>query len=569
MITSLTIKNYALIEQVYINLEKGFTVITGETGAGKSILIDAFNLVLGERTTPDVVRRGSEKAYVEATIDISKLKLKEFFNQHEIEFTNELILRREISSKGQSRSFINDSPVSLSVLKEIGDLLVDLHGQHDHQILLNAGSHLSFLDSFSGTEDVLQKYLESYRELSKLNSEKKELQLKQFELTEKKNLYEFQLKEISTVNPILNEEDELNGELNIYSNAEKLHDITEKINALLYSNEESASVLIHKALKQIENLSQIDLKVAEEFKELENVYAIVNELAAIAKKYQDKLNYSPSRLEEIRERLGALSLLRKKYMKSTPELIEYSDKIKKELNLLENFEEELNVISEKIESARSKVKINAEKLSGERITASKKIEKLVCSLVGDLGIMNCKFLVKNIFQEFETPPENGMYIINNKKIINIKPTGIDNVEFYISTNLGEEPKALNKVASGGEISRIMLALKSVLAKGDNVPILIFDEIDVGVSGRIAEAVGKKLKELSKSHQIIAITHLPQIASLANNHFVVEKASDKFSTTSNIKKINNEERIVEIAKLMSGEKISQSSLDIAKTLLQSK
>lgn len=569
MITSLTIKNYALIEEVNINLEKGFTVITGETGAGKSILIDAFNLVLGERAIPDVVRRGSEKAYVEATIDISKLKLKNFFNQHEIEFTEELILRREISSKGQSRSFINDSPVTLNVLKELGNLLVDLHGQHDHQILLNSNSHLSFLDSFAGTEETLQKYLVSYRELSKLNSEKKELELKQLELTEKKNLYEFQVKEISTLNPILNEEDELNGELNIYSNSEKLHDFTEKINTLLYSSEDSVSVLIHKALKQVENLSQIDAKTAEEFKELKNVYAIINELANVAKSYQEKLNFSPNRLEEIRERLGALSLLRKKYMKSIPELIEYSEKIKKELNLLENFEDELNLISDKIETARKKVKINAENLSNERIAASKKIEKMVCLLVADLGIMNCKFLVKNNFQEYEAPPENGMYIFDAKKIISIKPTGIDNIEFYISTNLGEEPKPLNKVASGGEISRIMLALKTVLAKGDNVPILIFDEIDVGVSGRIAEAVGKKLKELSKFHQIIAITHLPQIASLANNHFVVEKSSDKFSTTSNIKKIDNEERIVEIAKLMSGEKISQSSLDIARTLLQAK
>ena len=569
MITSLTIKNYALIEHITINLEKGFTVITGETGAGKSILIDAFNLVLGERTSAEVIRTGAEKAFVEINVKINNNQLNEFFTQFEIEKTDELIIRREITLKGQSRCFINDSPVTLTVLKELGDLLVDLHGQHDHQMLLRSNTHLSFLDTFAETEKLLTNYKTSYKEINSLLVDKKELQLKQHDLKAKKNLYEFQIREIDGVNPTLNEEVELNTELNLFSNSEKLHEITNTINSLLYSKEQSASALIYKAKKEIDLLNQIDPEVASQLKEIDNAFAIINDVASVAKKYQEKLHFSPMRLEDIRERLGVLTHLKKKYMLQIPAIIEYRIKIGEEIKLLENFDDEINLINKKIESSRNTITQNSTKLSDLRMQSSKKLEKLVSSSLADVGIANSKFVVNNNFQVSDSLPEHDLYISRGKEFINLKTTGINNIEFYISTNIGEEPKPLNRVASGGEISRIMLILKSILANGENVPLLIFDEIDVGVSGRIAQSVGKKLKELSKTHQVITITHLPQIASLADTHYVVEKSSDKLSTTSRLIKLTEDERVHEVAKLMSGEKVSKSSLETARTLIQAK
>ncbi|MDA0986564.1 MAG: DNA repair protein RecN [Bacteroidetes bacterium] len=567
MITSLSIKNYALIEQIQINLESGFTVITGETGAGKSILIDAFNLVLGERATAESVRTGSDKAFVEINVDARKLKLNDFFTQNEIDKSDELILRREISSKGQTRCFINDSPVTLSVLKELGDLLVDLHGQHDHQLLLKQNTHLSFVDTFSENENLIEDYKKNYKELNYLLSQKKEFIQKQHDLLEKKNLYEFQIKEIDTLNPSLTEEDELNSELNLFSNSEKLHQITDNINSFLYENEQSASSLLHQTKKQIEALEQIDPLIASEFKEVENAFAIVNELASIARKYQQKLQFSPERLEEIRTRLANFSALKKKYSKPISEILIYREKIGEEIKLLQNFDSEIELINNKIKSTHNKTTTSAINLSESRKSFSKKIEKQVVQTLADIGIANCKFVVNNFYQEADSILENDLSIKISNKFVQLKLTGIDNIEFFISTNIGEEPKPLNKVASGGEISRIMLALKSILANGDNVPLLIFDEIDVGVSGRVAQSVGKKLRELSKSHQVIAITHLPQIASLANTHYVVEKFSNKLTTTSKIKKLNEDERIYEVAKLMSGEKISDSSLETARALIE--
>lgn len=568
MLKSLYIKDYALIDLIEINFSKGLNIITGETGAGKSILIDAMSLLLGERASSEVVRKGAEKSIVEGIFEVGKNNnIEKLCKENEIDFSDELIVRREISLKGTNRCFLNDSPVSLSLIKEIGDLLVDLHGQHEHQSLLRVETHIDFLDQVADVEKLLAQYHDEYRRINLLHSELKSLKENESFLKEKKELYAFQINEIDNVNPQLDEDEKLEDELNILENSERLLIIANEIYDSIYESENSvidATGLIKNKLLEI---IQIDKSLESTFTNLESAIVFLNEVASSIRSYKDKINLDPERLEEIRERIGSLTLLKKKYGGSLKAVIEHRDKIGKEFELAENYSERISQIELLIDKSRIKLGEIAKQLSLQRNLAAKKIKKEIESTLKLLGIPDSRFEVK-IKNQIEENSLSHFILIDGKKY-QYNEKGFDFVEFFISTNIGEDIKPLVKVASGGEISRIMLALKSVLAKSDKLPILIFDEIDTGVSGRVAQKVGQVLHELASNHQIIAITHLPQIAGLADTHFAVEKNKINERVVSKIKLLNEGERVKEIAKLISGEVITETAIQSAKELMNSK
>lgn len=572
MLKSLYIKNHALIDEIQVEFESGLNVLTGETGAGKSTIIEALSLILGERTSADVVRKGTEKTVVEGVLRVSgNRKLRKLFEENQIEYADELLLRREISLKGQSRCFVNDTPTTLAVLSQVGDLLVDLHGQHQHQSLLKVDTHVDQLDEYGGTASLLSDFQRSYDRLGGLLTKLHELQQREQQLKEKRDLYEFQMKEIDALNPRPGEEEELQQELKILENAERLFEVTSQLYGLLYDSENSLHDQLASVNRMLEELMNIDQTFEEPMKEASSAQAVVGELAKTLQEYRSRIEFNPGRLEQLRERLGNLSLLKKKYGGSLDSILEHRRRIGAEVDLAETFDEALKKLQDDIEKERAISSEVAQKLSSKRKQAAERLGKSIVQELVHLGILNATFEAR--IENKKLAPDSisvdpSAYAKLGKTLYETSPKGIDFVEFYISTNIGEDLKPLAKVASGGEISRIMLALKSILAKADRLPLLIFDEIDIGISGRIAQAVGMSLKNLSKYHQIIVITHLPQIAGTADHHYIVEKVEHAGRAFTRIRKLLLDDRVREVAKLMSGEKITDAGLKGARELIGS-
>ena len=555
MLKSFEVKDYALIEHISVEFGGELNIITGETGAGKSILIDAMGLLLGERAATEVVRKGANKSVVEGIFNIEENKnVKKLLEDNDIEYYPELILRREISLKGSNRCFANDTPVSLSIIKELGNLLVDLHGQHEHQSLLRTETHINYLDEFGDYDDLMIKYRKTYDDLVRTERELNSLKEREEILKEKKEICSFQIKEIDEVSLQEGEEEKLNGELIILENSEKLAELTNEIYQLLYESGNSVHDSVVKVQNNLSELVEIDNSFSDSSSEAETIIALVNDISSFVQSYKAKVDLDPAHIEEIRERLGSINLLKKRYGGTVKSVLEHRKKIGEEFTLAENFEEKISELSSTLSKLREKAEKEAKSISQKRIQVSKKVKSGIENSLKELGISQPEFKT-----EILNEPADG-------KLLKFSSTGIDKVEFFISTNPGEDPKPLAKVASGGEVSRIMLSLKSVLAMSDKLPLLIFDEIDVGVSGKIAQKVGNTLKELSKYHQIIAITHLPQIASLADSHYSIEKTSKKDRVISSIKKLDEEEQVKEVAKLISGEKITDKSISTAQELI---
>lgn len=565
MLKSLLVKDYALIEQVNVEFGTGLNIITGETGAGKSILIDAMSLLLGERASTEVVRKGANKSVVEGIFNVeANKKVQKLLEENELEVFPELIVRREISPKGTNRCFVNDTPVPLSVIKDLGDLLVDLHGQHEHQSLLRTETHINFLDEYAGLENLHEEYAIEFKNIKALTSELSELKMREASLKEKKDFYSFQIKEIDVVSPLPGEEEQIQDELNVLENSEKLIELTSDIYTNLFEAENSVYDQLMRIKNRIDELLSIDANFSEIENEFSSTLTQIKDAAEFIRKYNSKMDLDPGHLEELRERIGALNLLKKKYGGSIEAVIEYRKKIGEEFAIAENFAENILKYEQNISKVRERAGIIAEKLSQKRKEAAGKVEKEIVKILSGLGISDPKFRVQ--LTRLADEKDSGEFIILKGKKYNADFNGIDKIEFYISTNPGEDLKPLIKVASGGEISRIMLSLKTALAKNERLPLLIFDEIDTGVSGRIAQKVGVALKSLASSHQVIAITHLPQIAGTADFNYAVEKKTVGDRVISSIKKLNKEEKIKEIAKLISGENVTETSIKSAKELM---
>lgn len=565
MLRTLSIRNYALIEELQVEFERGMNIITGETGAGKSIIIDAMSLVLGERADTAVVRKGAEKAIVEAVFDIAQnRRIHEFLARQEIDGSAEMILRREVSLKGQSRSFINDTPVTIAVLKEAGDMLVDLHGQHEHQSLLNKDTHCALLDGFAGLEGLVHEFGEAYAGVRAIAAEMRDLKEREGQLRERRELYEFQMREIDAVGPRAGEEADLEQELAILENSERLFSATERLYRMLYEGDDAVHDRLIVTRNELDDLASIDRSFGASKAEAAAAAAMVEELAKFIQRYNSKVEFDPERLEAIRERLGQLTLLKKKYGGSIEAIIEHRKRIGDDVALAANFGEGVASLQQRFSDARTSASEIAQRLSSKRHEAARRVSAAIVSTLAELGIARAAFEAQ--IAHHKAASADGALVKLGKDALEAGPQGIDDVEFFVSTNLGEEVKPLVKVASGGEVSRIMLGLKMILAKSDKLPLLVFDEIDVGISGRIAQAVGLSLRKLSRFHQIIAITHLPQIAGFADAHYVVEKAEAGKRSITRIRRLGAEDRVSEVAKLMSGAEVTEAAMDSARELI---
>lgn len=565
MLKSLSIKDYALIEESSVEFEDGLNIITGETGAGKSILLDALGLLLGERSTADVIRKGALKAIIEGTFLYTRDSLiSAFLTDHDLDETDALILRREVLAKGTSRCFVNDSPVSVSVLKDIGNLLVDIHGQHEHQSLLRPETHISFLDEVGGYDTLLAEYRLRFNKLKDVTTKLATLKAEEASLRERHDYLMFQKQEIDRINPQEGEDESIAQELKILENAELILNYSEQIYSGLYESDTALLGSLTQLKSVLKNLAGIDAALSPVLEDFETAASLLKEVANSIRDYRNHTDLDPGRLEQLRQRTVQLNQIKKKYGGSLQSVIDLHNEINAEIQKAGSYDGNIAALSREIESVRMDSSAFAVKLLESRRKAGNEITKGIVESLKYLGIAAPRFEVQIALRELKH--EDPMHLIIDGRPVGCDKNGVNTVEFLIAANAGEDLKPLVRVASGGEVSRIMLSLKSVLASQGRYPVMIFDEIDNGVSGRIAQKVGHTMKKLSAGHQIIAITHLPQIAGLADAHFVVAKTTSQNRVQSSIRKLSDQERLTEVAKLLSGETITESALQSAKELM---
>jgi DNA repair protein RecN (Recombination protein N) len=566
-----------LLKDIEINFSDGFNIITGETGAGKSILINAISLLLGERADYSIISNNKEKMIVEAHIKKTKYNesaIKKFIKEKEIEsFDKYLIIRRELYTKGYSRNFVNDSPVNTNDLKELGESIVDIHSQNEHQSLLKKEIHLELLDSFLTKQPKIdfnknaENYKSDYSELSKLSAEFDELKNKKANLESKRTFLEFQLKEINDVDTKENEDDVLEKELKTFENIEYIQQGLTSAHSNLYDDEGSVLERMKLVEKELGKIKEFNKEIHDILNDVTQVNTTINESVRLIFDLMNSLNYDPARIESIRERLYKLQFIKKKYGSSLSEVIKLRDNVEQDLSLLDNFDDRLNDVENKIKSLKESSYKKALLISKLRKENAKKIETEIVKVLREVGFENAEFKVM-ILPIQGRGEDDFNYPLKKNEFTRLTDKGIDDIEFMVKINKGDDFSSLRKTASGGEVSRIMLAVKNVLADADNVDVLIFDEIDTGISGRIAQKVGRVLKKLSEYHQVISITHLAQIAALAEQHFVVSKDNEGDKTYTKIQKLNDNEKVMEIAKLLSGEKVTDASIKSAKELISS-
>jgi len=583
MLSHLFIQNFALIEKIELDFAPGLNIITGETGAGKSVMVDALQLALGERANSDLIRSGERKAIIEAIFKIHpNHSIFELLKEEDLDTEDSsLILRRELSDKGTSRSFINDTPVQLSFLKTIGDLLADFHGQHQHQLLLRKEFHIKILDNIADLNVKKKNYFHLFHQIQTSIEQLHQLLNRENEIKLKKEQYEFELSEIKKIAPEENEYDELEKQINIMQNSELLFNLSNDLHNLLSEDDYSARARLLKSQKILEQISGIDTSFEVFLKECSSALISIDEISKFTYSYLQNITFDPEQIEAMRERQLVLKGLRKKYG-TVEQAIERITFLEQELSLISNFDSEINKKIQEITNLKIELGKHASEISKIRKESAKKFEKAIEEYLIELGIAFPQFKVTINQEEISNNSNNTnqKYIKNSPIAANIHqvsatigkqefkayPDGIDLVEFFISTNKGEVPKPLVQVASGGEISRIMLALKNIIAKSDELDLLIFDEIDTGVSGRIATKVGQAMKNLTDHHQVIAITHLPQIAAFADSNIFVEKIEENNNTFTRMKILEENEKVYEVARLLSGENVTDSSIEAAKQLI---
>jgi DNA repair protein RecN (Recombination protein N) len=560
MLRTLHIKNFSIIDEVTVEFGEGFNVLTGETGAGKSIVIDALCLALGERAAAELVRSGEKEAVVAAFFDISPELLNpdstQFLKDFGINVSDGLILKRIVSAQGKSRAFVNGSMVNVQTLSDISRNIIDVHGQYEHQSLLSAENQLDLLDAYGGLLYERQEVKNVYDSSSDLKHQIAELVQKEKERAQRLDLLKYQISEIESANLNPGEEEELTDEIKFLGSAGRLAEVANEAYDSLYASDSACITGLSRILTSLREIAGIDARARDALKSVEDALPLLEEAGYFLRDYKDKLDNNPQQLEHAQERLELIKGLKRKYGDSIREILAYRDTADGELQELQNSEERIEGLKKELEILKNTLTEKGRKLSEKRKASAKKIEIEVVSQLSELSMPDSKFSI-SLTQEKGDDTADGF---------RATPKGIDNVEFLISPNVGEDLKPLSRVASGGELSRIMLALKSIMAKGDNIPVLVFDEIDAGIGGRTAETVGQKLKNLSSRHQIICITHLPQIASHADRHLRIEKRVKKERTIVEINAVEKDERTAEVARMLGGE-VSEASLKHAKEMLK--
>ncbi len=550
MIKKLSVENYALIDKTEIDFNKGFSVITGETGAGKSILLGALGLVFGERADVGVLRDKERKCIVEVCCNIEAYDMNAFFEFNDIDYESETYIRREISPKGKSRAFINDTPVNLKVLRQLSLQLIDIHSQHETQTLLDKYYQLGVLDSLANLTDPLKSYKREYHEYLDLKSEYKRIK----ELADKESAdfdyFQFQFNQIDEAKLIEGEQEELENELEMLNHAEEIK--TSLLNSYNLLDGEDVAVL--NSLREIKSLlSRISgyLPESSELSErLESTYIELQDLSGEFERLGEDIQHDSSRIDFINERLDIIYSLQQKHRVGTvTELISIREELEEKLQNISSYDEKLLDIEKAIDAREKELKAKAEDISQERSKYIPKVEDSMTSLLVSLGI------------------SNAVFIVHQDKLEELTSNGLDDIHYLFSANKNSEPQELSRVASGGEMSRVMLSLKYILSSSRNLPTIIFDEIDTGVSGDIADRMAQIMHEMSQRMQVISITHLPQIAGTGKWHYKVFKYDEGDATHSRIELLSDKARLEEIAKMLSGSNVTEAAYHNARELLK--
>lgn len=550
MLKELQIENLAIIEKLDLEFGDGLITLTGETGAGKSIILSGINLLIGEKTNIEMLRDGEKLLVAQGVFSVNEEQEKELSELGIEAEEGEVIVRRTMDSKGKGKAFVNNMRVPVSGLKEIMGTLVDIVGQHSHQMLLNKENHIKLLDKFTedetkeirkNLETALDDFVRLDRKIERIDEEKKELR-------EKKEFYEFQLDEIDKVNLAKGEDENLESEYKKLFNAGKIKEKLSMAEACLKNGEVNALSIIYASKKNIESIADYGEEFEENLERLERVYYDLEDCVSSMERLNEDIEVDEGRLEEVISRLDAIGKLKNKYGSTIEEILEYRNEIEKKLKNLDESNFQVKKLVKEREEARKKYWNYAFELRDIRKKCIKKIEEQLGEELTYLNMKDAKFEIN--LEEKDVMTKNGS----------------DGIEFFISTNAGQKPKPLQKIASGGEVSRIMLALKVIFSHVDNIPILIFDEIDTGVGGETVRKIAGKLKEIGRNAQVICITHSPAIASKASEQFFIEKKTENEKTVTTVRKLNDEGRINEIARMLAGENVSDAVISHAKELL---
>jgi len=549
MLQSIYIRNYALISELEIDFNKGLNIITGETGAGKSILMGALSLILGQRADTSVLKDKSQKCLVEAKFQIKNYQLKGFFTQNDLDYEDITTIRREITDNGKSRAFINDTPVNLNILKDLSGFLIDIHSQHESLFLGDDHFQLALVDSFANHQDLLDNYYKLFTQYNQLSDEYNTLLKNADKAKSDLDYYQFQYEQLEALKLIDGEQETLEDELEQLTHAEEIKLNLSNAYNLLTGEEISVISNLKQAKSSIESISKYIKEEEELTKRFESVYIELNDLTSELEKINNRIEHDPERIEFIRERLDNIYSLQQKHKVSTiAELIHIKNDLQQKIELIISYDFETEKIKKKIDGLKNELDVLANQISQNRKEVSPTIERKIVEMLQLLGIPNAAFKVQQI--------ESDIFLA----------TGKETIKFLFSANKNVALEDLSKVASGGEISRLMLSIKSLIVETKTLPTIIFDEIDTGTSGEIADKMGAIIKRMSGKIQVVNITHLPQIASKGDYHYLVYKKDNHETTNTYIKLLNQEERITEIAKMLSGEALSEAAIQNAKVLL---
>jgi DNA repair protein RecN (Recombination protein N) len=564
MLRELRIRNFAVIDEVALELGPGLNILTGETGAGKSIILNALGLVSGDRVTSDVIRHNQDEASVEALFEGVPLSVKNTLGVAGIEVGDELIIKRVVSRTGKNRVYLDGSLCPLNLLSEIGASIVHIYGQHEHHTLLKPETHIELLDAFGGLAEDVNSMAEKYSAFASAWEALKRAREGLERRKRERGLLEAQAEEIATARLRPGEETELHAKKTILIHAEKLYQGCREGEELLYEGDNALVAPLGRYGNKLRELAQIDGTLANAAELVQGALAQLDEANMELRRYAERMHFEPGALELLEDRLAEIQRLKRKYNAGVEDILRMQEEAKAELEALDRGEGEIPELERAFETARQKTWQAAGALSMERQKVAKRLKREMEKEVKSLGMPQTDFEVRFLAQE-EKDDEPPFYVGGKK----ITARGIDQVEFYFSPNPGEPPKPLARIASGGELSRLMLAIKSLALTAGEIPTLLFDEVDAGIGGGVAEIVGKKLKKVAASHQVICVTHLPQIAALADCHHVVLKEVVKGHATATVKKLKDGERVEEVARMLGGVKITDKTLRHAEEMVKRK
>lgn len=555
MLKTLSIWNFALIEHIQIDFDQGLNILTGETGAGKSILLGALGMVIGRRTNTDAIRTGCDFMRVEAVFTIEKnLAIKNFLATYNILLEDDiLIITRQISHSGRNTIQVNNCHITTAVLRQLGELIVDIHGQHANQALLKPLKQLALVDMYEN--DIIDKqkqiYLAKYQEWLELKQKLANSKVNTQEIAQRLDMLKWQINEIENAKLNVDEDEKLDAEFKVLANAEKISLLTQEAYNLLYNGENGKYAVLSslgQVRKNLETLSKYDEQMAKVYQVIDEAYLQIQDSAEEIRDYGESIDYSPQKLDMLQSRMDDIDKLRKKYGNTIEDILAYGEKAKDELAYIENYDSNITQLEQELAQMTVILKDEAQKLHDLRVHSANILAKNIMTELVSLSMAEAKIKIDLNFSE------------------NFTNQGADEIEILFSANVGEELKPLSKIVSGGELSRIALALKTITAQKDDIDLMVFDEVDIGVGGKTAQMMAEKIARIALFRQVICITHLPQIASMADAHFYISKETRDNKTFSNIKYIDYDARLAEIARMSSGIELSQASLDNAEEML---